>query len=57
MEEEQSERIRALREELDQKSGQLKEYNKAKSEIERLKREKSELKDSIEAESEKNSVK
>ncbi len=53
MEEEQSERIRALREELDQKSGQLKEYNKAKSEIERLKREKSELKDSIEAESEK----
>ncbi|MBW2544740.1 MAG: DUF2130 domain-containing protein [Deltaproteobacteria bacterium] len=53
MEEEQSERIRSLQEELDQKSGQLKEFNKAKSEIERLKREKGELKDSIEAESEK----
>ena len=53
MEEEQSERIRSLQEELIQKSGQLKEFNKAKSEIERLKREKGELKDSIEAESEK----
>ncbi|MBW2648575.1 MAG: DUF2130 domain-containing protein [Deltaproteobacteria bacterium] len=53
MEEEQSERIRSLQEELVQKSGQLKEFNKAKSEIERLKREKDELKDSIEAESEK----
>jgi hypothetical protein len=53
MEEEQSERIRSLQEELDQKSGQLKEFNKAKSEIERLKREKVELRDSIEAESEK----
>ena len=53
MEEEQSERIRSLQEELIQKSGQLKEFNKAKSEIERLKREKDELKDSIEAESEK----
>jgi len=53
MEEEQSERIRSLQEELDQKSGQLKEFNKAKSEIERLKREKGELRDSIEAESEK----
>jgi len=53
MEEEQSERIRSLQEELDQKSGQLKDFNKAKSEIERLKREKDELKGSIEAESEK----
>ena len=53
MEEEQSERIRSLQEELDQKSDQLKDFNKAKSEIERLKREKGELKGSIEAESEK----
>ncbi len=53
MEEEQSERIRCLQEELTQKSDQLKDFNKAKSEIERLKREKDELKDSIEAESER----
>ena len=53
MEEEQSEQIRSLQEELNQKSGQLKEFNRAKSDIERLKREKNELKESIEAESEK----
>jgi len=52
-EEEQSDRITALQEELNQKSLQVKEFNKAKSDIERLKREKDELKESIEAESEK----
>lgn len=52
-EEEQVERIRALQDELNFKSGQVKEFNKAKSEIEKLKREKEELKDTIEAESEK----
>ncbi len=53
VEEEQSEHIRSLQVELNQKSGQLKEFNRAKSEIERLKREKNELKESIEAESER----
>ena len=53
VEEEQSGRLTSLQEELDQKSDQLKEFNRAKSEIERLKREKDELKESIEAESEK----
>jgi len=53
MEEEQSERIRSLQEELDTKIRSVKGFNKAKSEIERLKREKDELKGSIEAESEK----
>ncbi len=52
-EEEQSERIRALQEELNLKSDQVKELNKTKSEIEKLKREKDELKDTIEAESQK----
>ena len=53
VEEEQSDRISSLENELNQKSKQLKEFNKAKSEIERLKREKDELKDSLEAESQK----
>ncbi len=53
LEQELSEQIRSLQEELNQKSNSLKEFNKAKSEIERLKREKEEIKDVIEAESEK----
>jgi len=44
--------IRAMRDELNAKSEQLREFNKAKAEIERLQREKSELKDTLEAESE-----
>ncbi len=52
-EEEQSDRIRALQDELNLKSNQVKEFNKAKFEIEKLKREKDELKGTIEAESEK----
>jgi hypothetical protein len=52
MEEAQSERLTALEEELSLKSEQLKAFNKAKSEIERLKREKDELKDAIVAETE-----
>lgn len=47
---EQAEQFRSLQTELNQKSAQLKEFNKAKVDIERLKREKSELKDSVEAE-------
>jgi len=53
IQQELSEQIRSLQEELNQKSNSLKEFNKAKSEIERLKREKEEIKDVIEAESEK----
>ena len=53
IEEEQSEQIKSLHEELNQKSNRLKEFNKAKSEIERLKREKEEIKDAIEVESER----
>ena len=53
VEEEQSGRVESLREELKQKSEQVREFNKAKSEIERLKREKDELREAIEAESEK----
>ena len=52
-EEEQADQFRALQEELNDKSKKLREFNKAKSEIERLKREKDELRASIEAESEK----
>lgn len=49
---ENSEQIRLLNEELNDKSQKLIELNKSKSEIERLKREKNELKDTIKAESE-----
>jgi len=48
---EHSEEIRALQTELGEKSEQVKELNKSKSEIERLKREKAELRDAIELES------
>ena len=53
LEEENSERIKNLESELNEKSQKVKDFNKAQSEIEKLKREKNELKESIEAESEK----
>lgn len=53
LESEQSEQLKLLRQEIDEKAVQLREFNKAKAENERLKREKDELKDSLEAESEK----
>jgi len=52
-EEEQSDAITSLREELDEKSGKIKELNKATAELEKVKREKDELADSIKAEAEK----
>lgn len=51
MQTELSGQLNGLQEELTTKSNQLKDFNKAKSEIERLKREKDEQKDAIEAES------
>ncbi len=51
--EEQSERIRALQEEIEEKSGRLKEFNRALSEIERLKREKDGMREALEAENER----
>jgi len=53
LEEEQAGRIKDLESELASKSEQVKELNKSKAEIERLKREKEELRDSIELESQK----
>ena len=53
LESESSEQFKALQEELNEKSNQLKEFNKAKSEIERLKREKDEIQGQVEAEAEK----
>jgi hypothetical protein len=53
LEEEQSERISAMRQELAGKTEQLKEFNRAKSDIERLKREKDELRAAMELETEK----
>lgn len=52
-EEEQSDALKSLREELEEKSGKIKELNKTSIELEKLKREKDELEDSIKAESEK----
>ena len=49
---EQSEQYEALQKELNEKSEQLRDYNKSKAEVERLKREKDELGDKIKAESE-----
>lgn len=51
IEEEQAEQIKALKEEIEEKSNQVKDLNKSKAEIERLKREKEELRDKIEFES------
>ena len=53
VEEEQETRFKALNEELAEKSNQVKEFNKAKAEIERLKREKDELRDQVVSEKEK----
>tara|TARA_R110000868_G_scaffold37297_5_gene132148 strand:+ start:232 stop:1491 length:1260 start_codon:yes stop_codon:yes gene_type:complete len=51
--EEQGETLEALQKELNEKSGQVKELNKSKAEIERLKRENSEVKEAVEAEAQK----
>lgn len=48
--EEQADQVKSLQMELNEKSSKLKEFNKAKADIERLKREKEELKDTVEAE-------
>lgn len=53
LQDEQSEQFELLQKELNEKSDKLKELNKSKAEIERLKREKDELKESIEAETQK----
>ncbi|MDH4263591.1 MAG: DUF2130 domain-containing protein [Spirochaetia bacterium] len=50
LEEEQSEFVKGLQNELNEKSEQVKELNKSKVEIEKLKREKDELRDAIELE-------
>ncbi|MEM9480632.1 MAG: DUF2130 domain-containing protein [Verrucomicrobiota bacterium] len=50
---ESGERIKAMREELEAKSSKLKELGKTQSELERIKREKDELKETIEAAAEK----
>ncbi len=52
-EEEQSDALSSLKEELDEKSSKIKELNKATVNLEKLKREKNELEESIKAESEK----
>lgn len=52
IEKENSEQYSSLQKELNEKSEQLKDYNKSKAEIERLKREKDELSDKIQAEAE-----
>lgn len=52
-EKEQSDAITLLREELNEKSGKIKELNKATAELEKVKREKDELANSIKAEAEK----
>ena len=51
--EEQSEQFKALQNELNEKSEQVKELSRSKAEIERLKREKGELKEAAEAEAQK----
>lgn len=52
IEEEQSEVLKTLQEELKEKSNKLKEFNKAKAQIQQLEREKDELKDKVEADAE-----
>ncbi|MGB0423961.1 MAG: DUF2130 domain-containing protein, partial [Flavobacteriales bacterium] len=51
--EEQAEQLEAIQKELNEKSEKIKEFNKAKAEIEKLKREKDELKEAAEAEAQK----
>ncbi len=53
IEDDESERFRMMQDELNEKSEKLKEFNRAKAEIELLKREKSEMKDIIEVESQR----
>ncbi len=53
LQEEQSEQLKALENELKEKSEKVKELHKSTAEIERLKREKNELKEAIEAEAQK----
>ena len=53
LEQEQSEHLVVLQNELNEKSEKIKELNRTKGEIEKLKREKDELKETIEAESQK----
>lgn len=53
LQEEQSEQMALIQKELSEKSEQVKELNRSKGEIEKLKREKDELKEAIEAESQK----
>ena len=53
LEKEQSERFELLQKELDEKSERLRELNRLTAEMERLKREKEELRDVLEAESQK----
>jgi hypothetical protein len=53
LEEEQAERFKELQVELNRKSEQVKDLNKSKAEIEKLKREKDELRDAIELETQK----
>ncbi len=52
-EEEQAERLKALQDELNEKSRKMQDYNRAMSDIERLKREKDELRSTVEAEADK----
>jgi hypothetical protein len=52
-EEEQSDALISLREELEEKSGKIKELNKTSIQLEKLKREKGELEDTLKAEAEK----
>jgi hypothetical protein len=51
--EEQSDALTSLREELEEKSGKIKELNKTSIQLEKLKREKAELEDTLKAEAEK----
>jgi len=53
IEDEKSEQVKTLEHELQQKSEQVRELNKTKADVARLQREKTELKEQIEAESEK----
>jgi hypothetical protein len=53
LEEEQEEQMKMLQRELNEQSDKLKEFNIAKAEIEKLKREKTELKSAAEAEAQK----
>ena len=50
---EQAGQVKALQDELNEKSKKLQDYNRAMSDIERLKREKDELRSTVEAEAEK----